>query len=202
MWTTAAHRLQPKLAWSEGCQQSGAVSAFIKWTRRLSQQLRHDNGTTNTGIIIIRPHRWTNQDIVCAVDWTRVGPRKHYWMGLHIGATWQIRLNRSCATVIWPHVKLPRELVGYYYYEQTCAEVTHFDRRVEQVGRRRPRAVIGQGASVVRHAVEQNSARVVHQTTLHGRRVRRGHQYLLDQQSCVCMYVTHTLTHVLQVIII
>ena len=27
-----------------------------------------------------------------------------YWV--HIGATWQIRLNRPCAVAIWPYVKL------------------------------------------------------------------------------------------------
>ena len=35
--------------------------------------------------------------------WTRVGPRK---MGVHIDATWGIRLNRPCAAVMRPDVQL------------------------------------------------------------------------------------------------
>jgi len=38
--------------------------------------------------------------------WTCVGPRKHYLMGMHIGATWPIRLNRPRAAVMRPHVIL------------------------------------------------------------------------------------------------
>jgi len=38
--------------------------------------------------------------------WTQVGPRKHVLDGVHIGATWRIRLNRPCATAMWPFVKL------------------------------------------------------------------------------------------------
>jgi len=29
--------------------------------------------------------------------WTQVGPRKHVLHGVHIGATWRIRLNRPCS---------------------------------------------------------------------------------------------------------
>jgi len=32
-----------------------------------------------------------------------------FWLsiyGVHIGATWQIRLNRPCAAAMWPYVKL------------------------------------------------------------------------------------------------
>jgi len=31
-----------------------------------------------------------------------------YYMGVHIGATWRIRLNRPCAAAIWPlcHITL------------------------------------------------------------------------------------------------
>ena len=32
--------------------------------------------------------------------WTRVGPRKHALHGEHIGATWQIGLNRLCAAAM------------------------------------------------------------------------------------------------------
>jgi len=32
--------------------------------------------------------------------WTRVGPRKHLLDGVHIGATWWIRLNRPCAAAM------------------------------------------------------------------------------------------------------
>jgi len=33
-----------------------------------------------------------------------------FWLsiyGVHIGATWLIRLNRPCAAAMWPYVKLP-----------------------------------------------------------------------------------------------
>ena len=32
-----------------------------------------------------------------------------FWLsiyGVHIGATWQIRLNRPCVAAMWPYVKL------------------------------------------------------------------------------------------------
>jgi len=32
--------------------------------------------------------------------WTRVGPWNHVLHGMHIGATWRIRLNHSCAAVM------------------------------------------------------------------------------------------------------
>jgi len=32
--------------------------------------------------------------------WTRVGPRNHVLDGMHIDATWRIRLNHSCAAVM------------------------------------------------------------------------------------------------------
>jgi len=32
--------------------------------------------------------------------WIRVGPRKHVLGGVHIGATWRMRLNRPCSMVI------------------------------------------------------------------------------------------------------
>jgi len=38
--------------------------------------------------------------------WTQVGPRKHILDEVHISATWRIRLNRPCATVMRPCVKL------------------------------------------------------------------------------------------------
>jgi len=38
--------------------------------------------------------------------WTRVGPRKHVFDGLHIGTTWQIRLNRPCAVAMQSYVEL------------------------------------------------------------------------------------------------
>jgi len=38
--------------------------------------------------------------------WIRVGPRKHVVDGVHIGATWRIRLNRPCAAAMRPYVKL------------------------------------------------------------------------------------------------
>jgi len=31
-----------------------------------------------------------------------MGPRKHVLDGVHIGATWRIRLNRQCAAVMRP----------------------------------------------------------------------------------------------------
>jgi len=34
--------------------------------------------------------------------WTWVGPRKHVFDGMHIGATWRIRLNHPCAAVMHP----------------------------------------------------------------------------------------------------
>jgi len=34
--------------------------------------------------------------------WTRMGPRKHVLDGVHIGATWQLRLNRPRATSVRP----------------------------------------------------------------------------------------------------
>ena len=38
--------------------------------------------------------------------WTRVGPRNHVLDGVHIGATWQIRLNRPRAEAMQPYIKL------------------------------------------------------------------------------------------------
>jgi len=38
--------------------------------------------------------------------WTRVGPPKHVLGGVHSGATWRIPLNRPCAAVMRPVVKL------------------------------------------------------------------------------------------------
>jgi len=44
--------------------------------------------------------------------WTRVGMYKHVLHGVHIGATWRIRLNRPCsdgpneAVAMSPYVKL------------------------------------------------------------------------------------------------
>jgi len=32
--------------------------------------------------------------------WTRVGPRKHVLHGVHIGASWRIRLNRRCPAAL------------------------------------------------------------------------------------------------------
>jgi len=32
--------------------------------------------------------------------WTRTGPRKHAFDGVHIGANWQIRLNHPCAAAM------------------------------------------------------------------------------------------------------
>ena len=34
--------------------------------------------------------------------WTRVGPKKHALDGMHIGATWRIRLNRPCVAAMRP----------------------------------------------------------------------------------------------------
>jgi len=36
------------------------------------------------------------------VLWTRVGPRKHVLDGMHIGASWQIRLNCPGAVTMQP----------------------------------------------------------------------------------------------------
>ena len=38
--------------------------------------------------------------------WTMMGPRKRASDGVHIGATWRIRLNRPCAAAMRPFVKL------------------------------------------------------------------------------------------------
>ena len=38
--------------------------------------------------------------------WTRVGPMKHVFDGVHIGATWRIQLNRPCAAAMRLYVKL------------------------------------------------------------------------------------------------
>jgi len=38
--------------------------------------------------------------------WTRVDPRHHVLHGVHIGATWRIRLNHPCTATVWPYVKL------------------------------------------------------------------------------------------------
>jgi len=38
--------------------------------------------------------------------WTWMGPRKHVLDGVHIGATWRIRLNCQCAVAVQPYVKL------------------------------------------------------------------------------------------------
>jgi len=37
---------------------------------------------------------------------SQVGPRNHVLDGVHIGATWRIRLNRPCAAAMRPYVKL------------------------------------------------------------------------------------------------
>jgi len=62
--------------------------------------------------VTIRPHR-TNEPHVSRFwkgdSWTRVGPRNHVWrvtIGVHIGATWRMRLNDHCAAAIRPYVKL------------------------------------------------------------------------------------------------
>jgi len=53
--------------------------------------------------------------------WTRVGPRKHVLHGVHIGATWRIRLNRSCsggqndAAAMRLYIKLLEHLLLFYY---------------------------------------------------------------------------------------
>jgi len=37
--------------------------------------------------------------------WTRVRPSKHVLDGVHNGATWQIRLNYTCAAAMQPYIK-------------------------------------------------------------------------------------------------
>jgi len=38
--------------------------------------------------------------------WTQVGPVNHVLYGVHIGATWRMRLNRSCAAAMWPYCQI------------------------------------------------------------------------------------------------
>jgi len=54
---------------------------------------------------------WRNGWLVVIGIGTWVDPRKHYWMGVHTGATWPIRLNRPCAAAMRPYVKLLWPLV-------------------------------------------------------------------------------------------
>jgi len=44
------------------------------------------------------------------VTLSQVGPGNHVLDGVHIGASWRIRLNRPCAAAMWPYVKLLRPL--------------------------------------------------------------------------------------------
>ena len=43
--------------------------------------------------------------------WTWVGLRKRVLDGVHIGATWEIQLNRPCVAAMRPYVKLLCSLV-------------------------------------------------------------------------------------------
>jgi len=45
---------------------------------------------------------------------TRIGPRKQVLHGVHIGATWRVRLNRLCAAAVWPFCRIT--LTTCYYY--------------------------------------------------------------------------------------
>jgi len=38
--------------------------------------------------------------------WTRVGPAKRVLDGVHVGATWRIRLNRPCAAAMRPFCQI------------------------------------------------------------------------------------------------
>jgi len=46
-------------------------------------------------------------------------PMNHVLDGVHIGATWRIRLNRPCVAVMQPYVNLLWALV-YNYYQPAC----------------------------------------------------------------------------------
>jgi len=48
---------------------------------------------------------------------TRVGPRKHALDGVHIGATWRIRLHRLCAAAMGPFSNYFDHLFAVYYVQ-------------------------------------------------------------------------------------
>jgi len=50
--------------------------------------------------------RYTQSDSAEGRTGTVRMPIRVYWMGVRIGATWQIRLNRPRAAAMWPFVKL------------------------------------------------------------------------------------------------
>jgi len=54
--------------------------------------------------------------------WTRMGPRKHVLLGLHIGTTWQIRLKHSCVAVMLPFCQITLTTCYYYYSANTDKE--------------------------------------------------------------------------------
>ena len=62
MWMVAAYQQTHRpswLAWFEGWRPSGTHSAFIRWNRKHSQWLCHDDSIINIVLGIIRPHRCT-----------------------------------------------------------------------------------------------------------------------------------------------
>jgi len=51
----------------------------------------------------------------------------HFWLsiyGVHIGATWRMRLNRPCAAAMRPYVKLPWPLVLFTNWGETLPSPT------------------------------------------------------------------------------
>jgi len=52
--------------------------------------------------------------------WTWVDGSKHVLDGVHIGASWRIRLNRPCAAAIRPFVKIFWSLVIPGYFINHC----------------------------------------------------------------------------------
>jgi len=57
---------------------------------------------------------WTDQDAVLTAD--SYGPKNHVLDGLHLDATWLLRLNDPCAAAMWPYVKLLWSIVNFITY--------------------------------------------------------------------------------------
>ena len=50
--------------------------------------------------------KWLNRSRCSFWLWTRMGPRKHVFGGMHTGTTWRMLLNRPCAAAMWSFCKI------------------------------------------------------------------------------------------------
>ena len=97
--------------WSSWCHCHPIISCFSKienglpiWCRptQVVLEKRPLNGCSSIG-----SHSWALQKTAEPIEmlfgmWIRVGPRKRAFDGVHIGATWRIRLSGPCGALMQP----------------------------------------------------------------------------------------------------